>query len=219
MKNRAKIESFLFSSVESFCPDKEYIAALKKTVGAMSNARFTEFIKNREFKIVTTPLKQKDKLSIKTTLDFLEANNRSPYKRVVIVDEVTGIKHSPDKKSLCLPLPCKRVVQTLFHKRSIPTSATNIDQRTDQVTGASKGSRISNVEALIISSQGDGYPNSLREFYKYRGGDNRALNAMNKLIITQGGVKHATLNSLGSRPKVVEVLSSFLTAQHLRNRL
>lgn len=219
MKNRNKLEKKLFSMIKELYPDEAYIAMLKNKVSAMSDKRFEQFIREKELKIISSPFKSEVKLDNSRALEFLKRYDRNPFQRITIEDEITGIVYSPTRKYMVLPVPCKRVVQTLFHKRSIPTNLTHIDQRTDQLTGASKGSRISNTEAQIINSQGDGYPNTLREFYKYRGGDTRALNAMNKLIIAQGGVKHATLNSLGSRPKSVEVLGAYYTAQHFKNNV
>lgn len=219
MKNRKKIENKLFQLVNDLYPDPEYLAMLKAKIKAMSDKRFETFVREKELKLVTSPWKEGVKLDVSRALRFLEDNGRDPYQHITIEDEVTGIVYSPEKKYFVFTEPVKRVVQTLEHKRSIPTNFTHIDQRTDQLTGPSKGSRISNIEAQIINSQGDGYPNTLREFYKYRGGDSRALNAMNKLIYTQGEVSHSTLNSLGSRPKAVEVTSSYYTAQHFKNRL
>lgn len=207
----------MLSMIREFYPDEDYLAMLDKKVSAMSDAEFTKFIKNRELKVVSSPFKKGVMLNTAAPLKFLKKHDRNPFQRVMIEDEITGLKYSPEKLYLVLPLPVKRLVQSLFHKRSIPTNYSHVDQRTDQPTGPSKGSRISNTEALIINSQGDGYPNALREFYKYRGGDIKSLNAMNKLIMDQGGVAHKTLNSLGSRPKSVEVLGSYYTAQHFKN--
>lgn len=217
MKNRLKIHNSMLSMIREFYPDEEYLSMLDKKVSAYSDEDFIKFISNKELKIVSSPFKKGVMLDKKRCLDFLKKHDRNPFQRVTIEDEITGLLYRPERKYLVLPVPIKRVVQSLFHKRSIPTNYSHVDQRTNQPTGPSKGSRISNTEALIINSQGDGYPNALREFYKYRGGDMRALNAMNKLIMDQGGVSHKTLNSLGSRPKSVEVFGTYLTAQHFKN--
>ena len=219
MKNRKAIEEKAIELIREFYPDEDYLSVLASKMKAMSDERFIRFIKNKELKVISSPMKPEPKLSSERCLKFLIKHNRNPWKRLVMVHDKSGLEFSPAKTYLVLPVPIKRVVQTLYHKRSIPTTQTHIDQRTDQPTGPSKGSRMSNTEALIINSQGDGYPNTLKEYYKVRGGDNRALNAANKLIIAQGTASHSVIDTLGSRPKAVKVLGTYLTAQHYDNNV
>ena len=106
----------------------------------------------------------------------------------------------------------------MIKKISIPEDNRSIDTFTGQPTGKSKGSKISWPELPILAALG-GFDDTISEFFKFRGGDLQGFNAMNNMIASTGGVSLNAVNSLGTKVKAVQSLSTLLTSMHLTNSL
>jgi hypothetical protein len=115
-------------------------------------------------------------------------------------------------------LPLKRQAQFLIKKISIPEDNRSIDTFTGQPTGKSKGSKISWPELQILAALG-GFDDTITEFFKMRGGDLQAFNAMNNMIANTGGVSLNAISALGTKVTAVRSLSTLLTSMHLTNTL
>lgn len=132
-----------------------------------------------------------------------------------LTDPITGITYLTPQKYLCIHLPVRRQIQTLVHKISIPEDNKHVDELTDQPTGVSKGSALSFPELLVLYSQG--HEDVIKEMMKYRGGDIKGMNVMDRMIRESGGAKMEQLDKLGTHVKSTEVLSTYLTAMHIEN--
>ena len=64
-----------------------------------------------------------------------------------------------------------------------------------------------------------GLDRTIEELMKYRGGDEKGFNAMNKSIINRGGVSLDAIAPYAGRVKSTETVSSYLKAMHLDNNL
>lgn len=139
------------------------------------------------------------------------------FQRLWLTDQTTGLLSLTPKPALVLTLPDRRQSQTRLKKSSNAHDNNHIDELTGQPTGDSKASSISNPQFLILLSRS--LNNTMEEFAKVRGGDNKAFNYSNKVIHQRGNVTLAELRELGSRAKSSETLSSYWTAQHLGNNM
>jgi len=137
------------------------------------------------------------------------------FKRLWLTDTATGVEYLTNQKYLVVKLPVRRQIQTLENKMSIPEDNKHVDDLTDQPTGVSKGSSISFPELLVMYSQGNS--RGIEELIKYRGGDGKAMQAMDKQIHESGGVSMDSLGKLGTKVKSTQTLSVFLKGMHLDN--
>ena len=89
---------------------------------------------------------------------------------------------------------------------------------TGQVTGASKITRLSFMESMLIN-QYTGMSPVLQELLQFRGGDVTARRALRMMLASTGYVDHARLASLGSTARINETLNTFLLGAHLNSTL
>lgn len=118
---------------------------------------------------------------------------------------------------LVLRLPVRRQAQLLEKKISIPDSVAVTDDLTGQVTGDSKGSKISYPEVQILASAG--LDNVLMELMKVRGGDDGAYNAMSTLIMRSGAADFGTIERFSTGVQAKDALSVLLRGMMLNNTL
>lgn len=59
----------------------------------------------------------------------------------------------------------------------------------------------------------------IEELIKYRGGDEKGFNAMNRSIIATGGVSLAAIKPYASGVKSTQTVDTYLKAMHLDNNL
>lgn len=139
------------------------------------------------------------------------------FQRLWLTDDSTGMVYRTNKRYLVMHLPVRRQIQTLVNKISIPEDNRHVDELTDQPVGVSKGSSLSLPELLVL--YGQGMENGILEMIKFRGGDLKAMNAMDKEIIQSGSARMETISKLGTSVKSTQTLSIFFKAMHLDNNL
>lgn len=151
------------------------------------------------------------KLSTVRNLEIADELGHNFYERIWIEDADTGDKNLTDVEALIVDLPFRRQQQHLSKKIGIPSSNRSIDETTGQVTGASKGSRLSYPEMQIgLYSQGLEY--STLELFTIRGGNTKA-NAALEANATKN-IFPSIRESYDNNTEVVSnrTLSSYLTA-------
>lgn len=140
------------------------------------------------------------------------------FHRLWLTDSATGKTYLTPIEYLVVDLPFRRQQQHLIKKASIPKDNKHVDELTGQVTGKnSKGSSLSFPEMQILYSQG--LNESIRELYKFRGGDETAHRTLVRNILQTGDNSLDNADDGRSRPKSTETLSILLKAAHLDNNL
>lgn len=134
-----------------------------------------------------------------------------------MTDPTTGEVYRTPVKYLVIDVPLRRQVQLLQSKATIPENNKHIDELSGQSTGPSKGSKISFPELQVLFAQG--LDSTITELIKFRGGDAKAFNAMNRAIIENGGVSIDYLSQFNTKVKSVTTLSTLLKTIHLDNTL
>lgn len=114
-------------------------------------------------------------------------------------------------------LPLRRQGQLLDKKISIPEDNRSVDDLTGQPTGRSKGAKISYPEIQVLAAMG--LDDCVQEFIKYRGGDTRGFDAMNKTISKTGGVALKAIAPYASGVESTKTMKTILTAMHIRSTL
>lgn len=118
---------------------------------------------------------------------------------------------------LILPFPVRRQAQLLVEKISIPEHNHSIDDFTGQVSGDSRGSRISYPELSLLKAFG--LKKSIEEFMHWRGGDVKGNRVMNQSILKTGGVSMDAIAPYSGEVVSTRSLREVLFGMHLDTTL
>ncbi len=139
------------------------------------------------------------------------------YQRIWKIEEDGTAYLSPTKR-LVGTLYARRQNQTAMHSAGYADQGNTINTLTGQVTGASKVTRLSFMESMLIN-QYSGMAPVLQELLQFRGGDPTAHRAMRMMLASTGYADHARLSSLGSTARINTTLSAYLLGAHLNSTL
>jgi len=157
------------------------------------------------------------KLDINRTLAVGEELGVKFFEQLWLTDPETGETYLTPLPYMVLDVAMRRQSQHLIKKQSIPEDDRITDHLSGQVTGDSKGGKISLPELLLIESKG--LETSLLELIKVRGGDDEALAAMKEAIRQTGTFNVEAIQALGSKPTATKTLRALLLSVHLDNTI
>lgn len=221
MPNRAKAEAVILQNIEKLLPGSDNVRLYKELFASMDDKQFDDFMKGIEEGTVRlaiiAPNMGAQKLDVKRNLDLAKELGHNFFERIWMYPKDGSAPYLTPIPYLVVQLPLRRQAQLLVKKISIPQDNRSVDHLSGQPTGSSKGSKISYPELQILASQG--LDQSIVEMIKYRGGDLQGFNAMNNSIAKTGGVSLQAIESLGTKVKSTQTLSTILTAMHYRNSL
>ena len=163
----------------------------------------------------TQPNFSKTKVTIKKNLDIAKKLGHEFFQRIWITDPKTGRTYLTPIPYLVVDIMFARQQQHLEEKASIPESNRVIDELTGQVTGASRGSSLSLPEMQVMYAQG--LTESIRELYKYRGGDVEGYRKLTQYRMHHGEASMAAVDDGTTRTKSGITLNVFLHGLHLKN--
>lgn len=220
--NRVAAEQELFACIEAILPGSQNKAIYEEIFKAMSDADFDKWITEiesgqRQISLIAPELSNPS-LSVERNLEVAEKWGHQFFERIWMDPQNGSPSYLSNDTYLVIDMPLKRQAQFLIKGISIPEDNRSIDTFTGQPTGKSKGSKISWPELQILASLG-GFDNTITEFFKYRGGDLQGFNAMNHMIANTGGVSLTAIDSLGTKVKSSQSLSTLLTSMHLSNTI
>jgi len=220
--NRAVATQELLSFIDHLIPGSPNRGIYEQRIASWSDEAFHEYMENLASGKETLALfvpnlgeytledSQLNKVAQKLNYDF--------FHYVYMTDPLTGQVVRSNAKHLVLRLPLRRQVQMLYKKMSVPEDDDSVDERTGQATGASKGSRISYPELQVNAAKG--LDKSLAELLKYRGGDERAKNSMDRMIMQTGGASLDAISAaMPTKVKATLTLAILFKTAHLQNRL
>lgn len=140
------------------------------------------------------------------------------WHHVIHYDKETQLSYRSIEKHLVLKVPVRRMIQVLDNKISIPENNKFVDNLTGQPAGPSAAAKISFQELMAMYNQGlTQY--SITELIKYRGGDTKGFNAMNRALIENGQVSLDGIMLESGEVKAKATAGAYLTAQHYDNNL
>ena len=221
MGNRIAATEYLVKLIGDIVPNSPNAERTKRELDSLTDEEFEQLMVDYEngvdWPYVLVPIGASYDVDTQRNLAIGEREGVKFFERIWSTDQSTGLDILSNKPALLMDEPQRRQKQHLVDKSSIAKNNRHVDELTGQPTGDSKGSAITNPQALILRSRG--LDVVLIEMMKIRGGDQKAFNYSNRAIWERGDVTLDELERLGSRPKSVESLRTFLTAQHLENNL
>lgn len=221
MGNRIAATKYLVDLVEQIIPGSPNTERVRAELEGLTDQQFEQLMVDYEngedWLQLIVPNGAPYRLDVKRNLAVGEKIGYRFFERIWVTDQSTGLPVLTNRPSLIMDIPDRRQKQHLVKKSSIASDNRRVDELTGQPTGDSKGSAISNPQLLILRSRG--LDSAAEEFINVRGGNQRAFDYSNKAIFQRGDVSLEETRRLGSRPKSVETLSTFLKAQHLENNL
>lgn len=221
MSKRQEVTEFIVNSIDKILPDGFNKERTKNFLDKMTDQEFEEYITKlgteEERLVLIAPNGEDIKLDLNRNFNTAKELGIELFKRIWIPTPDGKGKYLTQDKYLVIKLPVRRQSQMLVKKISIPEDNRSIDRLTGQPAGKSKGSKISYPEVQMLASLG--LNNTLAEFMKYRGGDNKGFHAMNSMIAKTGGVSLDAIEPYSGKVQSTETLSAYLTAMHLTNNL
>jgi hypothetical protein len=164
---------------------------------------------------ITVPNGIGDGLQIERNLALLDKYKRKVFHHIELSDG-EGNRYLTPIPYMVIDLPIRRQEQSLTKKISVAEDNKRIDDLTGQATGPSKGSRISFPQVQMLYAQGA--EQSIREFIKFRGGDEEAYRQMEQMIAETGEVDMDAIPDTGE-VRSISTLRTFLKGMHLNNNL
>ena len=218
---RKQVEDLILKYVGKLVTGNENKKLYEDLFKSMNDKQFDEFmhkLKNKEATLsviipngskITTNVENNFKVAKELGYDFFQ------HLKVSATDDMPAYK-TPNKY-MVLKLPVRRAAQLLTKKISIPTDSHHVDVLTGQVTGKSKGSKISNPELQVLL--GLGLKDSILELMKVRGGDQGANRAMDEILFRQGSVSQDQLNKYSTGVVSKKTLKAYFNAMMIQNTL
>lgn len=216
--NRAAAEKEILYWINEMIPGSENTKLYKAKFAAMDDVAFEQFIddlaEGKQQLAIVTPNFADKQIDTGRNLEIAERLGHKFFQRIQMPAKDGMPAYITPVEYMVVDMPLRRQAQILDKKISIPEDNNSVDNFTGQVTGASKGSRMSYPEVQVLAALG--LENSLTEFLKYRGGDERGFNAMNTVIGRTGGVSQDAIEPYAGTVRSTHTLKIFLTAMHLR---
>lgn len=221
MANRKETEAFILNHLGMLTKSRHTVNLYKKRFEEMSDKEFGEFIgrlKTREELLnVYDPNFSEDGLDVNKNFKIAEKLGHNFFQRLVYASDGVLPEHVTPIKFMVLDLPSRRASQSIVKKAKIPPNNKVVDMLTGQVTGASKGAKLSMPEIQYCRSMG--LNNTLEETLKYRGGDIKGGNAYRAMLAKYGTASLSALKPYASGVESTKTLKAFLTGAHLKNNL
>lgn len=216
---RKEAEKVIINGLKDLDPSGKNAKLTQSFFDGMSDEEFDKYIKALEeekaYVGLVYEIMGKNGVTTENNLKVAEKWGHPFFQKLVLTDPVTGQTYQTPLPYPVVDLPVRRQVQMLKEKISIPEDNRHVDDYTNQPTGVSKGGGISLPETLVLYSAG--LSQSLTEMIKFRGGDLKAMNAMDRAIAEQGDASMESISRFGTRVKSTVTMSILLKGMHLDN--
>lgn len=219
MSTRQKKTKYAIELLSLFKGKTESVVAVEEMLNDLSDKEFDEYMdalrSGKECLPYICPVGRNDLMvNMDDVFKVAEKINHNFFERLWITDQATGETSLTPQSYPVFMMPLKLLQQDLASKVSIPKDNRHVDDRTGQVTGASKGSGVSAPELKMLASTGMLDP-VIRELYRARGGDEEG----NRLLEQTVGVDQLpTLSAMGdSRTKASKTARIYWNAAMYQN--
>lgn len=215
--NRAAAQKFIIEQIHAILPDGKNKKIYEDMFARMSDKQFDDFMKKLEdgsAKLtIVAPNLMESKLSVERNLALGKKLGHEFFERIWMKDSDDSPSYLTPQKYMVVDLPVRRQAQLLVKKISIPEDNKSVDDLTGQPTGKSKGSKISYPETQVLAALG--LDDTLTELLKYRGGDIKGFNAMNRQIAETGSTSMKAVEPFSGNVQSTVTLKTYLTGMHI----
>lgn len=220
-----KVKKFydsLMSDFDLVCPDHGNRVFYEPFFEALTAEAFENLLDAIEADTVVLPLVNPNITgSLLTEAQLIDVGRKFGhefYQQVTFtIPNTGGLKYTTPQKFPNLLLPIRVQIQTLANKMGVQKASDTLDDLTGQATGDSKGSGITNPEALLLV--GLNLTATLTELYSPRGGNVEAYDILNQQIQATGvGSLEQAINN-PTRVKSAKTISTMLKSAHIGNNL
>lgn len=224
-KNRKAAEKVILKVIDSLHPGNPNVAMYQELFDPSSQ----KYINDRQFDDWMTRLRNKEgalvyvdppgskfPLTVERNLELGPEYGIEFFQQIWYQDE-SGEWFLTPNAYLILPFPVRRQAQLLVEKISIPENNHSIDDFTGQVTGDSKGSRISYPELGLLKAFGQ--KRTIEEFMHWRGGDVKGYRLLNQQIMKTGSGSMNALAPYAGQVTSTRSLKNILFGLHFDNTL
>lgn len=221
MSNRKAATEFIVKYLDKILPNSDNGKVTKERLDALTDEQFKSYMdkleSGEEIISLTSPILSKSRISADRNISIAKELGHDLFQRIWWYDETTGFKYLTNEKYLVIDIPLRRQIQILQKKISIPDDNKHVDELTAQPSGPSAAAKISFPEMKAL--HGQGLNRAIEELIKFRGGDEKGFNAMNRSLIQTGGVSLDAIKPYAGKVKSTETASTYLKAMHLDNNL
>ena len=218
IKNRKKVEAFILKYIEKLLPKSGNYELYKNLFKEMNNKEFHSFMerlrKGDLILQIIAPNEAKQKLSVVRNMKVAKELGVDFFQQVYDVDKGTGLEYLTPQKNMVYHLPIRRTRQTLLKGISVAADSKKRNPITNQVTGDSKGGKITFPEIQVL--HGLGMKDSLLELMSVRGGNLTQANARRAYIHKYGKVSRKDLDALGGLTGATASLDAIFKAAHIK---
>lgn len=230
MSRRQEVTDFIVTALAGFIPGDNYNAELtRKRLEEMSDVEFDQYIRSlakpeteegratQEILPFYSPNLKDPRITPESLLAVAENIGYEFFEQIFLTDPQTGVTFLTPQKYLIVDMTVRRQAQTLTKKSSIPENSRHVDELSGQVTGVSKGSKISFPE--LQSQLAQGLENTLIEEIKVRGGDREAQLEYDRQLIENGEVRLDDVTSQGGLTSATTNLAIWMRGMALDTNL
>ncbi len=228
MASRQEVTAFIVKSIAGIIPGDRYNSDLiKKRLDELSDVEFDQYmkelgkpsteegIKTQEILPFYSPNLKDPRVTMKNLLDVAEEIGFEFFEQLWLTDPQTNKVFLTPQKYLVLDLTVRRQAQMLTKKSSIPENTRHVDEMSGQVTGKSKGSKVSFPEVQAQLAQG--LENTLIEEIKVRGGDRAAQVEFDRQLIEHGEASIVDVTEGGGVTKSTSTVGDLLRGMMIDN--
>lgn len=221
MGNRKGATEYFIGKIKKLNPTSSNVKMYEEFFAGLSDKEFDELMGKLERKEVILPYfvsnLNEEIMRIEKIMALGDDLGIEFFQRIWLTDPVSGVRYLTPEKYLLLDLPIRRQQQHLIKGKSVVENSKFTDPLTGQAIGASRSSRVSLPELMIMESAG--HYEAIEELIKVRGGDAAAFRESRRLMVEQGGYNLDTIREMDTKPTSSETLKAFLFGMHIENNL
>ncbi len=220
-RNRKEFIDFVCTHLDKLLPGGENGKYMRERLEALSPAQMDEYVamlaSGEEVLPLTAANLHDKKLTIENNFAIAKELGHDFFHKLILTDPETGTTYLTNEKYLVVDLPVRRQRQLQRKKITIPQGTRHVDELSGQVTGPSRGSKISMPELQVLYSQDLTQP--IVELIKYRGGDIKGQQLLYRSLMETGRASQKALSMTPTTVRSTQVLSILFNAMHLSSTL
>lgn len=219
--NRKAFVDYVCTYVDKILPGGGNGQYLRQRFELMSDDELSAYVdklaSGDEIIPLVAPNLSEHKLDVKRNFDVAKELGHEFFEHLRLTDPATGTVYLTPETYLTLMLPVRRQRQLQRKKITIPDGTRHVDELSGQVTGPSKGARLSMPELQVLYSQDLNDP--IIELIKFRGGDVKGQQLLYRSLMETGRASMRSLERANTRVKSTETLRVILQGMMLSNTL